>query len=855
MWLLLREISWRHVRLAPLRPLLVVFGIALGVATWSAVLATNRSLAAAFQEMVESVSGKADLTVAGGSAGIPGALVSQVAALDDVEHAAAAVEVITHVPGSQGGPLLVLGVDFLGDTFFLPWTRDNAAQVVDDPLAFVNDPAAVLLTTTLAAERGLKVGDAIMLVASGSDKQFYVRGLIEPAGPAAVFAGQVAVMSIDAAQLAFGRGFAVDRIDVAVRSGRSVARVEAKLREQLRGRAEIDRPSGRTERLSGSLAAFRGGLNLSAVVAVLVGMFLIYNAVSVSVTQRRREAGVMRALGATQRTLVRLFCVEALLMALVGVGLGLVLAKQLSRLALANVESTISEIVLPIRPPPPVISASVAAAGALVGLVATLVAAFVPARRASLIEPAEALRATRARALMSSPPVYKLAAVGALLGGGALVLTREAGPVAGYVSITALLAGVTLLVPSCIVWLKRLLVKVVEYGLGVPGRLALDNVERALGRSAMTVGALTLAVGMSLSIAAYAVAFEQSVLQWADDAFPADVTLTKGAPLANRYAVPFAQSVLDRIRDLPGIVAINPVRLTYHYVGGRRIQLAASDTRVEFEQAHRAGRVRRVTDGPSVLETTALYDAPRALISENMANLLGLAPGHALRLATPAGEKTFEVYAVVVDYSCDQGWMLIDQRWYQALWDDRQVDSANVDFAPGVDESALIGQIRARLGRADSLFVTPHDVLRGELGKVAKNVFAIARAPELIALLVALMGVLGTMLSTVLDRVPEIGMMRAVGATGAQVVASIVTESGFLGLSAVVCGVLSGVGQGYILLRVISRHTNGWTLAYGFPVEAAARIAVFVVAAAVCAGFLPGRRASRLDVKTALSYE
>lgn len=855
MWLLLREISWRHVRLAPLRPLLVVFGIALGVATWSAVLATNRSLDAAFQEMVQDVSGKADLTVAGGSAGIPGALVSEIAELEGVEHTAATVETITHAKGGQGGPILVLGVDFLGDTFFLPWSRDKAARVVDDPLAFVNDPSAVLLTTTLAAERGLKVGDAIMLIASESDKKFYVRGLIEPTGPAAVFAGQVAVMSIDAAQVNFGRGFAVDRIDVAVRPGHDVTSLQAKLRALLQGRADVDRPSGRTERLSASLAAFRGGLNLSAMVAVLVGMFLIYNAVSVNVTQRRREAGVMRSLGVTKQMLVQLFCAEALLMALLGIGLGLMLAKQLSRLALSNVESTISEIVLPIHPPAPVISVAIAGAGALVGLLSTLLAAYVPARRTSLIEPAEALRATRARSLMSTPPMRKLALAGALLSAGALLLTREGSATAGYVCISALLVGVTLLVPSCIVWLKRLLAKVIERWLGVPGRLALDNVERALGRSAMTVGALALAVGMSLSIAAYAVAFEQSVLQWADDAFPADITITNGSPLANRFAVPFARAALEPIRHLPGIAGINPIRLTYHYVSGRRVQVASSDTRVDFEQARRAGRARRVTEGPRVLDTTALYDAPRALISENMANLLGLAPGHALRLATPAGQKTFEVYAVVVDYSCDQGWMLIDQRWYQTYWNDQLVDSANVDFVHGADQDGLTGQIRGRLGQAGSLFVTPHDLLRQELGKVARNVFAIARAPELIALLVALMGVLGTMFSTVLDRVPEIGMLRALGATGAQVVMSIVAESGFLGLSAAICGVLSGVGQGYILLRIISRHTNGWTLAYGFPAEAALRIALFVVAAAVCAGILPGRRASKLDVKTALSYE
>ncbi len=855
MWTLLREVSWRQLRHTPLRTLLVVFGIALGVSMSSAVLATNHSLTAAFEEMVEEVSGKADLTVSGGSSGISGALMNELNELEGVEHAASTVEVITRTPDRQGGPILVLGVDFLGDTFFLPWAKDERARAVEDPLAFVNDPTAILLTKTLARERGLKVGDTLQLLASDSDKTFHVRGLIEPMGPAAVFAGHVAVMFIDAAQVSFGRGYAVDRIDVAVRAGHEPAAVEARLREQLEGRAEVGRPSGRASGLAASLEAFRGGLNMSAAVAVLVGMFLIYNAVSVSVAQRRREAGVVRSLGATKQTLVRLFCLEALLMALVGAALGLVLAQKLAEIALSSVESTISQIVLPIRPPPPVISASIAAIATFVGLLSTLFAAYLPARRASLIEPAEALRATRSRALISSLPVGKLAAAGFVATVGASFLALRGGAQNGYLAVTVLLGGMTMIVPLCVIALRRVLLGAVERWLGIPGRLALDNVERALGRSTMTVAALMLAVSMSLSVAAYAASFEKSVLQWANDAFAADATITKGSPILNRHALPFSQSALAPVRDLAGIAGINPVRLTYHHVRGRRIQLAASDTRLDFAQAQRTGRVRRVIDGPAVFETSALFAAPRALISENMANLLGLARGDQVRLATGAGEKTFVVYAVVVDYSCDQGWMQIDRRWYDEYWNDEQIDSINLHFVPGVDEAALIHEIRARLGQTGSLFVTSHGDLREQHREVARNIFAVARAPDLIAFLVAIMGVIGTMLSTVLDRIPEIGALRAIGATGQQVVTSVMTESGFLGLSAIVCGLLSGIPHGYILLRVISRSVSGWTLPYSFPAEATVRTSVFVLAAAVCAGFLPGRRASRLDVKAALSYE
>src|SRR3954469_1226404 len=135
MWTLLREVSLRHLRHSPLRTGLVVFGIALGVAMLCAVLAVNNSVMAAFEDMVDRVAGKADLTVAGSDAGIPTSLTGEIADLEGVDHAAAMLEVVTRTPDGKGGSLLVLGVDFLGDTFFLPFAQEGPNKVVDDPLA------------------------------------------------------------------------------------------------------------------------------------------------------------------------------------------------------------------------------------------------------------------------------------------------------------------------------------------------------------------------------------------------------------------------------------------------------------------------------------------------------------------------------------------------------------------------------------------------------------------------------------------------------------------------------------------------------------------------------------------------
>jgi putative ABC transport system permease protein len=403
--------------------------------------------------------------------------------------------------------------------------------------------------------------------------------------------------------------------------------------------------------------------------------------------------------------------------------------------------------------------------------------------------------------------------------------------------------------------LRLLLVSSVESLLGVPGRIALDNVERSLGRSSVTVVALMLAVGMSMTVGAYASAFQASIAQWGNDAFPADAWITAGSPLLDRHHVPFSVSAIDKLEGVEGVSGLSPVRVTFLDVLGRRVQIASVDTKLHFGEGQRKGRTRRVIDGPTKIDPNALREKQRILISENMATKHGLGAGDKLRIDTPTGAHEFEVYAVVIDYSSDQGWMMIDHAWYRKIWQDEQIDSIDVYFADGVDHEAKAAVLRERLGGAESLFVALHDAMREEMQKVAKSIFALSKAPELITLIVAVMGVIGTMLAAVIDRIREIGMLRAVGATRRQVVGSLVAEAGFLGLAASLCGILAGVPQGFIFLKVIGTATSGWNLPYGFPVETALRMAFFVVAAAAVAGFLPGRRAAGLDVKEALAYE
>jgi putative ABC transport system permease protein len=409
--------------------------------------------------------------------------------------------------------------------------------------------------------------------------------------------------------------------------------------------------------------------------------------------------------------------------------------------------------------------------------------------------------------------------------------------------------------PLVIVWLRRLLVPGVQPVFGMSGRLGLDYVERNLGRSTMNVLALMVAVALSLGISGWLRSFESAVLSWFEQVSAADLTVTAGSPLADRRRMPLAPDVVEHLRGVPGVLEVQPIRMIDQAFGAETFSLLSSDTRAYLGQAARRNKPWQVVSGKSPIGPSELHDAPRIVLGQNAAHRLGLAAGDRMRLQTPSGTMDFEVRAVVVDYSSELGAGFIDQRYYVKGWGDKAVDVVNVYLAEGVDGRAAAQQVRARLGGGKALFVTQTQGLRDEFLSAAHEGFSYARAIELIVLLIALMGVIGTLVAAVLDRTRELGMLRAVGATRGQIVRALVLEAAFLGICAVVGGIASGSIQCELLLRTVVAQNSGWHLDFVFPGESVLRFSLLVLGASAVAGFLPGLRAAQLDVKTALASE
>lgn len=849
---LLRFVSLRHLVHAPLRTALTACGIAFGVALMVSIAAVNRAVLDSFRSMVETVAGRADLTVSSGQSGFAEDLVDRVRAVPGVEAASGTLSIIAPVVGSPGESLYVMAVDLAGDATFRDY-RSAEGPDVGDPLAFLNSDDALLVSERFAAAHHLAKDSRFELETAEGRKSFVVKGLLKDEGPVKAFGGAFAVMDLYSAQAGFSRARKIDRVDVTVKAGESVEAVKDRIAAALHGAFEVERPKRRGGSVTKMLRSFQMGLNLSSGVALLVGVFLVYNTVSISVLQRRREVGTLRALGATRGAIRGLFALEGMVLGVAGSAVGIPFGAALAQGAVKYTAGVISSIYIQVNAPAAAVTPIEMGYGLLLGVVGSVLAALFPAARASAVAPVEALKRDLASSLEARGAIWPVA-LGAILlaAAGPLCLLpppAENFPLGAYLAIFAVMLGTALTTQLAILGVRGGLRPVASWLLRVAGRLAADNFARAPGRSAVPVAAMGMGVAMTLCIAAYVGSFKDSAEAWVDQSVPADLFVTASARFAGVQNTPMSPKLAPAIESIPGVEGVDKVRLVSHDYDGLRLIVLALDPDIYF----RRGVIDFVEGGRG--DTADPVRRGSVLISENLSKRRNLHTGGVVRLATPTGVHDFPIAGVIRDYTSDQGFVAMARGEYVRRFQDDLVDVFEIYARPGADLERIRRAVLERLGDRLSLFVLTNQEFRAELKKLIDEAFQITYAMELVAVLLALLGVVNTLLAAVLDRTREIGLLRAVGASRSQVVCAYAAEAGLIGAGGGAVGVFAGSLMGLIVVYVVGEQVTGWTVPFVYPSAVSVQMCAAAIATAVLAGLYPARRAASVDVVEALAYE
>ena len=858
---LLRYVSLKRLTLHKAQAIIATCGICLGVATMVSIDLVNQSVLNSFQDSINRLTGRAALQISGGEAGFPETMLERVQKVLGVEYAVPMIETNATLVGGTESPLMILGVDVLQDNQVRDYSITDESADIPDPLLFLARPDSILLTRAMAEREGIKIDQEIRLQTVAGLKTFKVRGLLNPDGPARVAGGDIAIMDVYAAQLAFGKEGRIDRIDVSFQPGETLDPMKERIRAALPEGYYVDTPAGRTRQVELMLGRFSKSMSLISFMAMFVGMYLIYNAVSISVVQRKKEIGILRALGTLRGQIVALFLGETLVLAavasLLGIGLGVLFAKG----AVGLVAQSVTEIYLKTSVTELTFSWAHLAKDVALGMLASLVAAMVPALASTRITPISAIRALPyvENGLLLSRRTERLAALLVAVALALLIVYRVAAPTSflregAIIGCAALflLLGISLATPFFLQRVMPLFYQLIATRSGPVNRLAGLNLERNVGRNAVAAAAIFFSIALFVSSANLMHSLRQSMIVYIDSIIRADLLISSGHPLATGGSpnVPMPMAMLPEIEKLPGVLSAEPFRKGYLNYDGRRILLEIFDVARRLEYC--PGLIAR---GSRADMLRLLPNQDYVVVNEGFAAKYRLKPGDSLLLPTPNGPVRFGVAAIIVSYSSDSGIVWMDIHTYQQHWQDRVADMFEARVAPGATIAAVREAILARFGRERKLFVLPAQEFKEEVFKMIDRSFVVTNAVNTITLIIAAFGIVVTLLASVLERTREIGILRSIGMQRRQIAGIVIVESALLGAVGGVLGSATGILIGWIGFEGLFRQDYGASMTYHIHYAAIGWALLLAIGIAALAGLYPATRAAKTNIVEALSYE
>lgn len=868
--LILRRFGVRHARLAPGQTVLLVAILALGVGVFTAVRLANRAAAASFTHFTDAVTGGSDWVIQAPTGDLSENVLPELrAALADLSvqihpvveaSAAEPADSARRPDGQHRRTYTLLGIDLVAAAnlaalsesdgrFFRPEAANDTATVNgpgffdlfgDDVLAWTS-PGLGPRPETLR----VVVGDQLAELVIAGD-------IPQAAGTALAPAGLV-ILDLPRLQSLVGRPGRLSRVEFVMENGyaRDERRALAGQRLAELGRRPdgetrwlVDTPGVRRDTATTMTEAFRLNLTVLSLIALLVGLYLVFQALDGAVTRRRGEIAVLRSLGVEAATIRRAWLTEAAALGLAGGVLGLLFGWAGAQLAVRAVSATVNALYHATTVTAATLSWAEVLWSLLAGVAASMIAGWAPARAAAATPPAQILVRSApggpgGRWLRSAPLALGAAAAAwgltlappLDLGGG----TRF--PLAGHAASFFAILGGGVLASLSLPPLARMLRKL--SGAGPGWRIALGHLARPTGRHRLAAAALVCAIGMAAGMAILVASFELSVKRWIANALQADLYLSSAGSGGAGASGKISPHTWQALAANPAVAESAIFSAHPLVLDGKPTTLGAGDL---ADQARREAFLWVGTPAP----TEALdpdQNAESALISESFSERFSVQRGDVVTVPTPSGAKTLRVAGIFADYGNERGSILVDRRHAARWFDDETATSVALYLHPGSDADALRTEL---LTTHPGLTIFTHSGLRAEVLRVFRQTFSITYALEAIGLVVAVAGLGLSLASVLLDRRDELTTLRALGFSRGHIARAAALEGGLLAACATTTGIGLSFALGWILIHVINKQSFGWTLAYDPPAGLLIALALAVIATGTLVGYGVGRQAADL---------
>lgn len=819
-------------------PLLSVCAIATGVAVILGIDLASISARRSFALSTQAMTGQATHSVVGSGRSVPDSLLPQLRIEQGLRRAAPVVEGYLSFPQGPGRPTLsLLGVDLLTDSAVRDWTagrlRGDSQGEGYGRLRLLGSSDQVVASAATASRLGWKVGQRLSAQVAGRTVTLKLAGVLEPASDSTATALDNLLLTDIATAQTILRQEGLDRIDLALEPA-EVERIRLPEGVTLQ-------PAGTSQQTAAELsAAFHTSLKALSYLCLLVATFLIFNVVSFTVAHRRQSLGRLRVLGVTSKELGRLLLGETLLLAVLGSALGTALGVILGRGLVPLVARTLDDLYYVMSITRFAVEPVLLLKAFLCGIAATAVGALLPCWLAARVEPLALLYRVDPRGAHRWGAWSALGGVLAL--GAAALLLLHPGLTAGLLSLLAIVVGYGLLVPaglSLSVKLGRNLSSRLSF------RMALQGLVAHFARSAVAAVALTVAVAATVSIAMMVSSFRGTLTQWLEHTLTADIYLT----LRDRSALGSGGATLDPLKVEQALSSLPGLRDWT----GQRVLVVPSDTGETMLTGMRGGR-----EYLQAMQFVELAENGRerfsqgegVLLTEPYARRSGKGVGSSLTVWTPLGERSLPVLGVYYSYAPDRNSALLGHLAFEPLFGSGVYSGLAFYLQPGQSSTAAVSTLRGIFG--ETVEVRPTGQLRALALEIFERTFTVTKVLRLLALAVALIGVLLSLLALAIEREGEVNVLRALGMGQGQLLSLAMLQSAWVG---VVTGLLAcplGVLLAQVMIKVINRRAFGWTIGFLPDLPGMASSLLLGLLASLLAGLYPAWKWSRTPSGDAL---
>jgi putative ABC transport system permease protein len=852
------RIPLRFLRGSFTRFLLTLLALACGVALVCAIDLTNRAVLQAFVEVVDTMAGRAALQVsAGRGARLPEAVATVVGRVPGVELAVPVVSALAFLADTSGETLTVHGVDITNEAAVRMYdARPEGGLALEDPLAFLAQPDSIALTRAFAERRGIASGASIDLDTPTGRRAFTVRGLLEPAGIAQAYGGNLLIMDLFAAEAAFTHPGFVNQVDVVVQRDEDVEEVATRIAAVLPAGLRVETPAQRKADLHRVMRSTQAMLQAVALLGLVAAFLISFNRLATVFERQARELGMLRAIGVRARDVRLTLLKQSLVLGVTGVALGIPLGIGLGHAILpviATATSLVSKIsgsdaALRVRP------SSLVLAGVL-GLATAVLAAVLPARRASRL----AIAQTVHRGDLEQPGRAGVfmwlvrAVVAAAIGASIVLQTTTRAPEWGLLASGLIVIGIAMAARP----LLDLVGSPVTIGLrwlaGASGRFATDTLLQNPRRTALTLATLGVGLGSVLWLLTMARSFERSLVEATPGVLRGDLAVSSARLAAGVVEAPIEETLLEQLAAVPGVGGVvgEQAIVDWLYEGG---EVALNTFDPPYFTDARFGHWSIV--GYSLPDAGAAVARGEAVfVSTNFVLHLGKGVGDEIELDTPTGPLRLRIAAVVPDFLSQRGSIIFSRQLYRQRWNDAQIVRALVVRTPGADLETLRSTIAQRLGRRYGLRILSLGELFAWLVGQVQRAFVSVYVLAGLVLVVVLVGVADTLAAGVLERTRQLGTIRAVGVRRRELRRIVFLEALLLAVMGLALAAAAGLALAGLWVKSTFPYLFGWILEMHIPYRQATLVVALAFAVCIAAALLPARRATRLNPAVALRDE